>query len=64
VVREHIGDACVCAGADQPRMGVDGCAKAEKKSKNISLDNEPGENVLPGSYVPFARIKPICRGGY
>ncbi|HEV3111423.1 MAG TPA: amidohydrolase family protein [Candidatus Binataceae bacterium] len=63
VVREQNGDTFVCADADMGRMGIGTSATAEKKSQDIALDNERWENVLPGSYDPFARIKDMDRDG-
>ena len=38
-------------------------ATVEKRSEDIDLENERWENVLPGSYDPFARIMDMDRDG-
>lgn len=63
VIREQTGDAFVCPDAEQKRMGIGTSATAEKSSAEIALDNERWENVLPGAYDPFARIKDMERDG-
>jgi len=63
VQREQTGDVFVCPDADQKRMGIGTSATVEKRSEDIDLENERWENVLPGSYDPFARIRDMDRDG-
>ncbi|HKD65479.1 MAG TPA: amidohydrolase family protein [Candidatus Binataceae bacterium] len=62
IVHEADADYFVCASSETPKVGIGTSSSAEKKPEEISMA-ERWENVLPGGYDPFARVKDMERDG-
>ena len=62
VVREADSDYFVVEGMGRPKLGIGTVSSAEKKPEAITME-ERWENVRPGGYDPFERIKDMDRDG-